>query len=53
MRILTLALVVGLSGCATCSFKPVLTPACPQDLPCVETDKGVILYMECNDVEVQ
>lgn len=37
-----------LTGCA-CTVEPAMAPACPQDLPCVETDKGAILYLECND----
>lgn len=38
-----------LTGCATCNVTPALSPACPQDLPCVRTDKGAILYLECYD----
>ncbi len=45
-------LALCLTGCATCNVVPAMTPACPMDLPCVETDRGALLTLECTDVEV-
>lgn len=45
---ITYALMSGMPGCA-CTLEPSLAPACPQDLPCVETDTGAILTLECKN----
>lgn len=49
MKWLSAFFALCLTSCATCNVTPALAPACPQDLPCVRTDKGAILYLECND----
>ena len=34
-----------LTGCATCTVSPHALPACPTDMPCIQTDRGAILYL--------